>query len=177
MRSLAILAVTAAMFSSTLAAQQRVIPQNLSNRRAPSWSLPDTKLQQHDILDYRGQWLLIMFMDTSCSSCKNLAKDLEQLRIKQKGRMDAVAIVIPPENMATVGSFLSATKITFPILFDSSQTAIPYFKATPANSVFDRPHLFAINPDGWIVKDYGGAQADDPKLMAELEQLVKNKGK
>ena len=29
--------------------------QGLSNRRAPSFSLPDSTLKQHDLLDYRGK--------------------------------------------------------------------------------------------------------------------------
>ena len=177
MRSLAIVAASAALLSTVLMAQKPVASQGLSNRRAPSWSLPDTKLQQHDLLDYRGKWLIIMFMDTPCQACKPLAQDLDKLRAKQKDRMDVVGVVIPPENMASVGGFINTTKITFPILFDSSQMAIPYFKATPANSVFDRPHLFAVNPDGWLVKDFGGAVTEDPKLMAELEKLVLTKGK
>ena len=38
--------------------------QELSGRRAPSFSLSDSALKQHDILDYRGRWLLIDFMRT-----------------------------------------------------------------------------------------------------------------
>ena len=40
--------------------------QELSNRRAPSFSLPDSAMRQHDILDYRGSWLLLDFMKTDC---------------------------------------------------------------------------------------------------------------
>ncbi len=58
--------------------------QGLSNRRAPSFSLPDSALQQHDILDYRGSWLLLDFMETNCPKCKELSVKLEAAK-KQYG--------------------------------------------------------------------------------------------
>ena len=46
-----------------------VSAQDLAGRRAPSFSLPDSKLVQHDILDYRGKWLIVDFMKTDCPHC------------------------------------------------------------------------------------------------------------
>jgi peroxiredoxin len=146
--------------------------QSLSNRRAPSFALPDTKMQSHDILDYRGRWLLLDFMETNCPHCKALTKSLEQLKKKLAGKVEVLSVVVPPENMATVGKYITENGVTSPILFDSSQVAITYFKATPAKPSFDTPHLFAIDPNGWIVKDYGQQRAEDPALMKELETMI-----
>src|ERR1700722_18277444 len=63
--------------------------QSLSGRRAPSFSLPDSSLTQHDILDYRGHWLLLDFMRTDCPHCAALSKVLEQVQ-KQFGAKIAV---------------------------------------------------------------------------------------
>jgi peroxiredoxin len=161
----------AALLASTLSAQTKAAP-GLSNRRAPSFSLPDTRQQQHDILDYRGKWLFIEFMETKCPHCKVLSKTLDSLRAKHKDKMDVIGVVLPPENMLTVGSYITETKIAFPICFDSSQMAIPYFKATPQHSSIDTPHLFAINPEGWIVADWGQGRAEDPLLVREIEKLL-----
>jgi len=53
----AVLGLSAALSTTGL-----LSAQPLSGRRAPSFSLPDSKLKQHDILDYRGKWLLLDFM-------------------------------------------------------------------------------------------------------------------
>ena len=66
-------------------------------------------------------------------------------------------MISPPETQATAAKYVAETKITTPILFDSGQVAIAYFKATPQNPTFDHPHLFAINPNGLIVKDWSQA--------------------
>lgn len=138
--------------------------------------MPDTKFEHHDILDYRGKWLLIQFLDTTCPHCKALSKTLEQLKKRLAGKVEVVGIVIPPENMASVAAFRNANQITYPVLFDSSQVAITYFKATPQNRQMALPHLFAVDPNGWLARDWGQARAEDPSMVKEIEALV-NSGK
>jgi peroxiredoxin len=151
--------------------------QDLSGRRAPSFSLPDSRGVQHDILDSRGKWLLLEYMDTSCVHCKALSKTLETLRVRFAGKVDVFAVTLsPPANQNTVAVFVAETRINYPVLFDYSQTAIAYFKATPQKPSFDTPHLFAIDPNGTIVKDWGQASAEDPKLAKELEALISSAG-
>jgi len=146
--------------------------QGLSGRRAPSFSLPDSSLTQHDILDYRGRWLLIDFMMTNCPHCKALTKTLEIFKARHGATVAVLSIVVPPDNMQTVSGYIKENKVTGPILFDSSQVAASYFKATPANPSFDTPHLFAIDPKGMIAKDWSQASAEDPGLLKELENLM-----
>ena len=70
--------------------------QSLSGRRAPSFSLPDSGFVQHDILDYRGKWLLIEYMQTNCPHCKALTKLLESKKSGFKGKVEVLDIVIAP---------------------------------------------------------------------------------
>src|SRR5579864_6091238 len=170
-RLMPVVAAALALFTLTLTLQLR--GQGLINRRAPSFSLPDSALKQHDILDYRGSWLLLDFMETNCPNCKELSKKLEAVKVKYGSKVGILSIVItPPETQATVAKYVAETKITTPILFDSSQVAIGYFKATPQNSAFDTPHLFAISPNGLIVKDWTGPATLVPGFTVELDQLI-----
>ncbi|HSP68254.1 MAG TPA: redoxin domain-containing protein [Bryobacteraceae bacterium] len=156
-----------------LAAALSLSAQGLSNRRAPSFSLPDSALRQHDILDYRGTWLLVDFTETSPAKCKELSIKLEGVKKKHGAKVNVLSIVLaPPETQASVAKLVAETKMTTPVLFDSSQVAIAYFKATPQNPSFDSPHLFAINPNGMIVKDWTQAATMSPGFLAELDQLI-----
>jgi peroxiredoxin len=151
--------------------------QTLAGRRAPSFSLPDSNQVQHDILDYRGKWLLLTFTTTvNCLRCPQLSRELEKL---QGPKVAVLSVMIsPPENDKTATRYSTENKMTSPIVFDQSQVAIAYFKATPANPRIDTPHLFAINPAGMIVQDWsdssvatmlaakGGATAAIQALMA-----------
>ena len=51
-------------------------------RRAPGFSLPDIKLQQHDLADYRGQVVFVDFIQTSCPACQELSNALEVVKAK-----------------------------------------------------------------------------------------------
>src|SRR5579872_6286454 len=149
-----------------------VSAQSLSGRRAPSFSLPDSSLAQHDILDYRGRWLLLDFMRTDCPHCVALSKVLESVQ-KQFGTKVAILGIVtsPPETTATVAKYQTTNKVTTPIVFDLSQTAMAYFKATPTTAGFDTPHLFVIDPKGQIVRDW--SDTDQTKEILEGAGLAK----
>lgn len=146
--------------------------QSLSGRRAPSFALPDSNLKPHDILDYRGRWLLLDFTKADCPHCKALAVALEQMKPKLGPKVAMLGIVVPPDNTATVAKYIAETKTTTPVVFDSGQTAMWYFMATPAHPHFDAPHLFAINPQGMMVRDWSQTQVEAPGFAAELQALV-----
>jgi peroxiredoxin len=160
------------VFYAALLFAALVSGQGLSGRRAPSFSLPDSTLTQHDILDYRGHWLIIDFMQTNCPHCQALSKTLEEVKAKYGARVAVISVVVPPDTMATVAKYIQDFKITNTILFDSSQVAASYFKATPAHPSFDMPHWFAINPAGMIVKDWGQASADTKDWAKDFDQLM-----
>ena len=157
--------------------------QSLSGRRAPSFSLPDSALAQHDLLDYRGRWLLLDFMKTDCPHCVALSRVLEDVKKQFGARLDVLSIVIaPPENTNTVAKYALDNKLTSPIVFDQGQVAVSYFKATPTRPGFDTPHLFVINPAGTIVRDW--LDNDQTKeilegkgLARELQALLAGSGK
>lgn len=151
----------------------------LSNRRAPGFSLPDASFRRYDLQDFRGKWLLIEFMQTDCPHCKALSHTLEEVKRKYPGLVAVLAVVIaPPETQQSVARYMEENHVTSPILFDQGQMAASYFQATPAKPSFDTPHLFVINPAGVIVRDYGhSAQTHEilegAGLVKELDVLFK----
>ena len=154
----------------------------LSNRRAPGFSLPDSTFTRYDLQDYRGKWLLIDFMVTGCPHCSDFSKVLEGVKQKYGDRVGILCVVVPPDTFDTVAEYIKTNKITVPIVFDQGQMAASYFNATPQNPHFDTPHLFVIDPNGTIVRDYGRGQSDTdtfilegPGLMTVLDSLVSPK--
>lgn len=166
---------SAALMAAALFLTGQPLNIGLSGRRAPSFSLPDFRLQQHDILDYRGRWLLLDFMKTDCPHCKELSKKLEGVMAKYSGRVAVMSIVLPPDNQATVQKYMIETHTTSPIVFDSSQVAVAYFKATPQTPGFDTPHLFAIDPNGMIVRDWSQMAVEAPNFLGDLDQVLNKK--
>src|SRR5262245_22312531 len=117
----------------------------LSGRRAPGFSLPDSKGVQHDPQDYRGKILIVEFMQTTCPHCVTFAKTLEEASAKYAGKVAVLSIVVLPDTFDKVQNYIRTHKITAPVLFDSGQVAASYYKATPAKPSIEFPHVFIIN--------------------------------
>ncbi len=150
----------------------------LSNRRAPGFSLPDAQFTRYDLQDYRGKWLLLDFTQTSCPFCKQLARILEDVKRNHGDRAAILQIVLPPDDTAKVAAYIADQRITVPVVFDQGQMAASYFNATPKNPTFDTPHLFIINPKGTIVADLSHEDPDllDPvRLQTLLARLMKTR--
>ena len=127
----------------------------LSNRRAPGFSLPDVNLQQHDLADYRGKVVIVDVMKTACPHCTTFAKKLTEVEKKYAGQVKVLAIVHPPDNQASVKKYLADNALSITTLFDCYQVAAAYLKLGPRNPSFDVPHFFVVDKTGRIVEDYG----------------------
>jgi len=152
----------------------------LSNRRAPGFSLPDAKIRQHDLADYRGKVVLLEIMLTNCPHCSKFAVILEEVSRKYAGRVQVLSIVNPPDTTATVSKFMADHKVTYPLLFDCGQVAGSYMRATPQKPSFDIPHLFVIDHNGQIRNDFGYGTFTRPifegrALFDEVEKILNPK--
>ncbi|MEN6535127.1 MAG: TlpA disulfide reductase family protein [Bryobacteraceae bacterium] len=150
MRKLILVAALTGLFSGMLQAGGE-----LSGRRAPGFALPDREAKYHDPMDYRGKILVLEVMQTNCPHCRVFSLLLEDLKKKYGDRIATLAIVNPPDNLKTVNAYISANKITTPILFDCGQVSAVYMKITPQNPSVNVPHVFIIDAQGTIQDDYG----------------------
>jgi len=167
MRWIASLLVTAALCFGA---------NELSNRRAPSFTLPDSNLKDYDILDFRGKWVLLDFMKTDCPHCVQLSKTMEPLKAKYGAKLQVLYVVIaPPENQDTVRRYVTENKVTSPVIFDQGQVARTYLRLTPQRPSLDTPHLFVIDPMGTIVRDWSWddkSKTLESGLAKELDALI-----
>ncbi len=147
----------------------------LSNRRAPGFSLPDVELKQHDLYDLRGKVVLLEIMKTDCPLCGPTAAVMEQMKKKYGDKIGVLSIVLPPDTQVTVRAFANRHVLTYPILFDCGQVASSYLKTSPARPRIHLPHLFVIDKEGMIREDWESELAvrTPDELSAEIEKLLK----
>jgi peroxiredoxin len=151
----------------------------LSNRRAPGFSLPNTNYQRfYDLQDYHGKVLLIDIMQTNCPHCMLLSTTLEKVKDKYGDKVGILSVVIPPDTPDAVVQYIAKNKITVPIVFDMGQMTISYFNAKPTQSNIAVPHLFIIDKAGMIRNDFAYTEADravfeGPRLFQEIDKLLK----
>lgn len=147
----------------------------LSNRRAPGFSLPDLKANQHDLQEYRGKVVLLDFMQVSCPHCARFSAILEEAKAKYGDRIAVLSIVNPPSEQKGVAQYIADHKITTPILFDCGQVSYSYLKPTSTSIVI--PHVFLVDRDGMIRADFGYEPAtmqifEGKGIFAEIDKLL-----
>lgn len=122
-------------------------------RRAPSFCLPDMALQFRDLLDYRGKIVVLEFMKTSCPHCAPFGDVLRDVQNKYNGRLQVLAVAnTQTDTPKTAAAYMQEHKINYPVLLDMGQVAFSYIRQP---SISDLPHIYIINPTGYIVADFG----------------------
>ncbi|MBI1786940.1 MAG: TlpA family protein disulfide reductase [Acidobacteria bacterium] len=148
----------------------------LSNRRAPGFSLPDSSSKQFDLLDYRGKLLIVDFMQVACPHCATFSAVLEKAKAKYGDKVAILSIVNPPSEQKSVAKYIADHKVTTPIVFDCGQAAYSYLM--PKSNSIAIPHVFLIDGQGMIRFDAGYNEAtkaifEGSVLFAEIDKLLK----
>jgi peroxiredoxin len=152
----------------------------LSGRRAPGFSLPESPGKQHDPQDYRGKILIVDFMQVTCEHCVTFSAILEQAKAKYGDKIVVLSIVNPPSDAKGVADFIAQHKIKTPILFDCGQVAYSYLK--PSSPTITIPHVFLIDGEGMIRNDFAFGNDtleifQGKGLFAEIDKLLAGKRK
>lgn len=151
----------------------------LSNRRAPGFSLPDPDYKHfYDLQDYRGKVVVIDIMTTTCPHCQLLATTLEKVKQRFGDKIQVLSVVLPPDNQQTISRFISQNKVTSPVICDMGQMTISYLNAKPGQATLEVPHIFLIDKQGMIRNDWIYSEKDKgifegPGLTPEIEKLLK----
>ena len=146
-------------------------------RRAPGFSLPDVKAQQHDLADYRGKIVVLEFMQTTCPHCATFASLLSQVEKKYSTKVAIVSIVNPPDDQSKVSAYISGHGIDYPILLDCGQMAYSYIQKMQ----FDLPGVFLIDGNGtirnhWEYSPMTREIFEGNALMPEIDKLAGGSG-
>jgi peroxiredoxin len=120
------------------------------NRRAPGFSLVDSKGAEHDLADYRGKLVLLVFMQTTCPHCAGFAELLQQTQEKYGSRIAVLGVAIYPDDPGKVADFIAGHGIKYPMLLDIGQVAYSYV----LTQTLAFPHLYMIDGGGIIRRDY-----------------------
>jgi peroxiredoxin len=145
-----------------------------TGRRAPGFALPDSKMNFHDLADFRGKIVLIEFTQTDCSHCATFAPILNQVQQKYADKLVILAVVNGPhDGPDKVAAYIAGHQITYPVLFDSGQMEYSYVR----KSTVDNPCLFLIDGNGTIRNDWSYSAFtrdifEGKALFTEIDRLL-----
>ena len=130
---------------------------------APAFTLPDITGKQHNLSDYRGKNVMIIFWATWCGPCRIEIPDLIKLR-NTIGEDKLAMLAISNERPTLVKTFAAQQKINYTVL--TSQQELP----APFNLVNAIPCSFFIDRQGRIkLATVGLLPLSDMKAILQIE--------
>jgi peroxiredoxin len=148
-----------------------------TGRRAPGFALPDSKMAVYDLADYRGKVVILNFMATNCPLCVQFTEVLNKAKQAYGDKIAILAVAnAKTDNTDTVGRYLVAHNVKYPVLFDEGQMAYSYF----LKFTFDNPSVFIIDGDGMIRNDFAYSAFtrnlfEEKGFFAEIDRVLNAK--
>jgi peroxiredoxin len=136
---------------------------------AVEFSLPSLDGKTVNLASYRGSVVLLSFWATWCGPCKQELPSIQALFEKLKGKGLTVVAVDLMEDKKTVGDFVKAHGMTFPVLLDASGKVGGTYDAgsIPTNYLVDRKGKILARVVG-----YDGVEWTSPERIALFEKLL-----
>jgi peroxiredoxin Q/BCP len=152
---------------------------DLLNKPAPSFELPDQTGKTHKLGDYRGKWVVLYFypkdMTPGCTVEACSFRDNEA-RLTAAG---AIVLGVSADSVKRHGKFAQNLGLNFPILADESKEVCKAYESYGKKKFMGREYdgikrnTFLIDPSGEIVKIYESVKpaAHVAEILEDLKAL------
>jgi len=119
-----------------------------ANSKAPDFTLTDIAEQKHQLSDYRGKNVLLIFWATWCPPCRMEIPHLIELR-KTVSEEDLAILAVSNEKLELVKKFVTSQKMNYTVLLDEGAMPKPFgfMRIYTSTGV---PGAFFIDPQGKI---------------------------
>ena len=135
---------------------------------APAFQLNSNAGKPLALADFRGQIVLLNFWASWCGPCRQEMPILEQLNRQYHGKgVTLLGINVEPDSAAAV-TWLKATPVTFPILFDTES------KVSGLYEVAGMPNTVIIDRKGqvrYIHRGYSAGAEND--YLNQIRALIR----
>ena len=151
-------------------------------RTAPDFSLPGADGKPVRLSNYRGKYVVVEFMLTTCPHCQTASKVLEQLFKEDSSRLMVIAVstdFMSGAGLMVLDMYSKVHGITYPVLMGDWKVLNQYVGLLPGQN-FHVPIFFFIDPSGEIVEERSPDRASDndwfkntdPNLEATVKRLL-----
>jgi len=147
-------------------------------KTAPDFTLPDSEGRPVTLSSYRGKYVVLEFLVTTCPHCQAAAKVLEKMQLEYPTQLQVLGIGVPVHTPALLAGYKRDHGVTYPVLLGTPKVLTDYF-GTPPSQV---PSFVLISPSGEILqvrnpdRDKDFYANTDPNLESMIRQAIPKKG-
>lgn len=139
-------------------------------RNAPDFSLPDSGGKTITLSAYRGKYVVVDFIQTTCPHCQVAATVLQKLYTEFPDRLVVISISHDSAGMSAVRQYVKDHGITYPVVLGDLKVAVDYLGITPQKSQFSVPVFFFIGKGGEVIEERNNDRRPDKDWFANMEQ-------
>jgi peroxiredoxin len=136
-------------------------------QKAPEFSIKDQAGKVVKLSDYRGKVVFLNFWGTWCQPCVEEMPEMETLYRKLKDRKFQMLAISIDSDIDDVNEFYKQHGLTLPTLLDPGHQVSSLYK------VYKFPETFLIDANGYVVKHTWQEHWADPRIVAIVENLVR----
>lgn len=152
---------------------------DLLNKSAPTFELPDQTGKVHSLSDYKGKWVILYFypkdMTPGCTVEACSFRDNEA-RLTAAG---AIVLGVSADSVKRHAKFAENESLNFPLLSDESKEVCKAYESYGKKKFMGRTYdgimrnTFLIDPAGKIVRIYEGVKptAHVQEILEDLKTL------
>ncbi len=127
--------------------QHNINKRLTKGNKAPNFTLPDTSLQQIQLTQFRGKYVLLDFWTTWCKPCIKSMKGFNKLKDKYKGKLEIISIS-GDFQIKSMSEFIDKHSYNWIFLFGGMRGEV-----LKTFNVKSFPTYYLIDPDGNFVTD------------------------
>lgn len=139
-------------------------------RTAPDFSLPDADGKLVRLSSYRGKYVIVDIMLTTCPHCQVAGKVLEKLFKENSKQLMVISVATDPsQSLMMLDMYRKTYGFTYPVVMGNWKVFNDYLGVTPGAN-FHVPSFFFIDPSGEIIEERSPDRPADKDWMANTEQ-------
>jgi len=136
-------------------------------QQAPVFSIKDQQGRLVKLSDYRGKVVFLNFWATWCQPCVQEMPEMETLYHAFKDRKFQMLAVSVDNDWSEVNDFYKERNLTLPAFLDPGHQVANLYKVPRF------PETFLIDANGYVVKHTWVEHWADPRIMAKVEDLIR----
>lgn len=149
--------------------------------KAPEFSLFDQNNKEHELADYKGQWVLLYFYPKDdTTGCTKEACGIRDSFPNFK-KMQAVVLGVSIDGVESHARFVKKYKLPFTLLADTEKKVVNSYGVWAEKSMYGRKYMgtlrtsFLIDPEGNIAKIYQKVKPEQhaDEVLQDIEQLAR----
>jgi peroxiredoxin len=139
-------------------------------RNAPAFSLPDTDGKDVALAAFRGKYVVVDFIQTTCPHCRVAGEVLQKMYAENRDRLMVISISDPSTAIPAMRQYVQEHRITYPVLLGDMKAYVDYLGVSPQKPSVSVPVFFFIGPSGEILEERNLERASDKDWFANMEQ-------